>query len=94
MGICLESALHRGMPVEELLHTCRELGADGVELASRHLPPDGPVQVKEAARRAGVEVSSYNIATDLVGADADAQARRREADLQDSIRTIRELWST
>jgi len=79
MGICMEKAFSGGLSTEEFLRKCAELGADGVELASRHLSegPEGDARVRSVAEELGLRVSSYNIATDLIGDDAAAEARRR-----------------
>ncbi|MEW6359323.1 MAG: sugar phosphate isomerase/epimerase family protein [Planctomycetota bacterium] len=94
MGICMEDALRKGMPVEDFLTACKKLGADGVELASRHLPmgPNGLRRVRGAADSLGLKVSSYNISTDLVGTEPEAWERRTR-DIADGLATAEELGS-
>jgi len=86
MGICMEDALRRGMTPEEFVGKCKELGADGVEFASRHLP-GGLAEcfgVRMATEGLGMAVSSCNVVVDLVGADAAARSKRRE-DLMEGL---------
>ncbi|NOZ21784.1 MAG: hypothetical protein GXP25_11950 [Planctomycetes bacterium] len=51
MGICMENALREGMPIEDFLAACKQLGADGVELASRHLPTGNMADTAAALRK-------------------------------------------
>jgi len=94
MGICMEDAFRRGMCLADFLARCSELGADGVELATRHLPGSAQERVGAArlARELGLEISSFNIGTDLVAAGHGARAQR-ERNLAAGVRTARVLDS-